>query len=100
MTREGEAPTYRSPAHKGAHDQGRITEEPCEVETLMHGSEAETGGAIPSSTVTGRGDSGALRLGSPGRGWWWCGPAAERERSAFDTRRNLMGVAHECSLLS
>jgi hypothetical protein len=57
MTREGEAPTCRSPARKGAHDQGRITEEPCELETLMHGSEAETGGAIPSPTVTGRGDS-------------------------------------------
>jgi hypothetical protein len=53
MTREGEAPTCRSPARKGAHDQGRITEEPCELETLMHGSEAETGGAIPSPTVTG-----------------------------------------------
>jgi hypothetical protein len=55
MTREGEARTCRSQARKGAHDRGRITEEPCEVETLMHGSEAETGGAIPSPTVTGRG---------------------------------------------
>jgi hypothetical protein len=55
MTREGEAPTSRSQARKGAHDKGRITEEPCEVETLMHGSEAEAGGVIPSSTVTGRG---------------------------------------------
>ena len=27
---EGEAPTYRSQARKGAHDRGRITEEPCE----------------------------------------------------------------------
>jgi hypothetical protein len=55
MTREGEAPKCRSQARKGAHDRGRITEEPCEVETLMHGSAAETGGAIPSPTVTGRG---------------------------------------------
>jgi hypothetical protein len=54
MTREGEAPTCRSQARKGAHDKGRIAEEPCEVETLMHGSEAETGGAVPSPTVTGR----------------------------------------------
>ena len=30
MTREGEAPTCRSQARKGAHDKGRITEEPCE----------------------------------------------------------------------
>jgi hypothetical protein len=67
MTREGEAPTCRSQARKGAHDKGRITEEPCEVETLMHGSEAETGGAIPSPTVTGRGDSGASQLGGPSR---------------------------------
>jgi hypothetical protein len=29
MTREGEAPTCRSQARKGAHDKGRITEEPC-----------------------------------------------------------------------
>jgi len=55
MTREGEGRTCKSQARKGAHDRGRITEEPCEVETLMHGSEAETGGAIPSPTVTGRG---------------------------------------------
>src|SRR5262245_19081410 len=55
MTREGEAPTCRSQAQQGAHDRGRITEEPCEVETLMHGFEAETGGAIPSPTVTARG---------------------------------------------
>jgi hypothetical protein len=59
MTREGEAPTCRSQAQQGAHDRGRITEEPCEVETLMHGSEAEAGEVIPSSTVTGRGNSGA-----------------------------------------
>ena len=51
----GEARTCRSPARKGAHDRGRLTAEPCEVETLMHGSAAEAGGAIPSSTVTGRG---------------------------------------------
>jgi len=31
------------------------TEEPCEVESLTHGFEAGAGGAIPSSTVTGRG---------------------------------------------
>ena len=30
MTREGEAPTDRSPARMGAYDKGRITEEPCE----------------------------------------------------------------------
>ena len=29
MTRKGEAPTCRSQARKGAHDRGRITEEPC-----------------------------------------------------------------------
>jgi hypothetical protein len=29
MTREGEAPTCRSPARKGAHDKGRPTAEPC-----------------------------------------------------------------------
>jgi hypothetical protein len=52
MPREGEAPTCRSQAQQGAHDKGRITEEPCEVETLMHGSEAEAGEVIPSSTVT------------------------------------------------
>jgi hypothetical protein len=60
ITREGEAPKYRSQARKGAHDRGRITEEPCEVETLMHGSEAEAGEVISSSTVTGRGDSGGF----------------------------------------
>jgi len=49
---EGEAPTCRSQARKGAHDKGRIPEEPREVETLMHGSEAGTGRAIPSPTVT------------------------------------------------
>jgi hypothetical protein len=74
MTREGEARTCRSQARKGAHDRGRITEEPCEVETLMHGSAAETGGAIPSSTVTGRGDNGAFRLSSPVNGWGWFCP--------------------------
>jgi hypothetical protein len=57
MTREGEAPTCRSQARKGAHDKGRITEEPCEVETLMHGFAAEAGEAMPSSTVTGRSPS-------------------------------------------
>ena len=36
MTREGEAGTCRSQARKGAHDRGRITEEPCEVETVRH----------------------------------------------------------------
>jgi hypothetical protein len=30
MTREGAAPTCRSPARKGAYDRGRIAEEPCE----------------------------------------------------------------------
>jgi hypothetical protein len=30
MTREGEAPTCRSQARKGAHDKGHIAEEPCE----------------------------------------------------------------------
>jgi len=29
------------------------TEEPCELETLTHGSESGAGGAIPSPTVTG-----------------------------------------------
>jgi len=29
MTREGEARTCRSQVRKGAHDRGRITEEPC-----------------------------------------------------------------------
>jgi len=33
--------------------RGIFTEEPCEVETLTHGFEAEAEGAIPSSTVTG-----------------------------------------------
>jgi hypothetical protein len=65
MTRKGEAPKCRSQARKGAHDRGRITEEPCEVETLMHGSEPETGGVIPSSTVTGRGNSGGVQVGGP-----------------------------------
>jgi hypothetical protein len=80
MTREGEARTCRSQARKGAHDRGRLPEEACEVETLMHGSAAETGGAIPSSTVTGRGDSGASQLGGPVRGRGGAAPAAERER--------------------
>ena len=52
MTRKGEAPKYRSQAQQGAHNRGRIMEEPCEVETLTHGSEAEAGEVIPSSTVT------------------------------------------------
>jgi hypothetical protein len=30
MTREGEAPTCRSQARKGANDNGHIAEEPCE----------------------------------------------------------------------
>ena len=37
---------------KGTRDKRRMTEEPCEVETLTHGFEAEAGGVIPSSTVT------------------------------------------------
>ena len=61
MTRAGEAPTCRSQAWKGAHDRGRTTEEPCEVEILTHGSAAEAGGAIPSSTVTGRGGAAIVR---------------------------------------
>ena len=56
-TRTGEAPTGRAQAQQGAHDRGRIPEEPCEVETLMPGSAAEAGGAIPSPTVTGRAGS-------------------------------------------
>ena len=68
-TRKGEAPTCRAQAQEGAHDRGRITAEPCEVETLMHGFAAETGGAIPSPTVTGRGDSGGVRLGGTGPCW-------------------------------
>ena len=76
MTRQGEAPTCRSQARKGAHDKGRITEEPCEVETLMHGSKAEAGRVIPASTVTRRPTAQAL---------WWCvaqclWAAAHRER--------------------
>jgi hypothetical protein len=74
MTRKGEAPKSRSPAQQGARDRGHITEEPCEVETLMHGFGAEAGGAIPSSTVTGRGASGASWLSGPVVGRRWCGP--------------------------
>ena len=53
MTRKGEASKYRSPVRKDTHDKGHITEEPCEVETLTHGSGAAAGGAIRSPTVTG-----------------------------------------------
>ena len=58
----------------GVPDTHHTCEEPCEVATLRHGSGAEMGGAIPSSPVTGRGASGALRLRSSVSGWGWCGP--------------------------
>ncbi len=32
---------------KGTRDKRRMTEEPCEVETLTHGFEAEAGGSDP-----------------------------------------------------
>jgi len=41
MSRKAEAPKCRSQAREGANDNGHITEEPCEMETLTHGSEAE-----------------------------------------------------------
>jgi hypothetical protein len=41
MTRKGEARKDRSQAREGANDKEHITEEPCEMETLTHGSEAE-----------------------------------------------------------
>lgn len=53
MTRQGEASKHRSAVRKDTHDKGHITEEPCEVETLTHGSVAAAGGAIRSPTVTG-----------------------------------------------
>jgi hypothetical protein len=63
MPRQGAAPTCRAHARQGAPDRGRTPEEPCEGATLRHGSEPETGGVIPSSTVTGRlTASAALRL--------------------------------------
>jgi hypothetical protein len=58
----------------GLHDKHCTFEEPCEVETLMHGFAAEAGGAMPSSTVTGRGNSGALHLGGEVVGRWWSRP--------------------------
>lgn len=44
MTRKGEARKDRSQAREGTNDKERITEEPCEMETLTHGSEAERQG--------------------------------------------------------
>jgi hypothetical protein len=41
MSRKAKARKCRSQIHKDANDNGSITEEPCEMETLTHGSEAE-----------------------------------------------------------
>ena len=53
ITRQGEASKHRSPVRQDTIDNGHLTEEPCEVETLTHGFVAGAGGAIPSPTVTG-----------------------------------------------
>jgi hypothetical protein len=42
LTREGEAPTGRSHARQGAHDRGRITEEPCDGKRCAAGRGAES----------------------------------------------------------
>ena len=57
ITREGEASKHRSLVRGDTNDNGHITEEPCEVETLTHGFVAGAGGAISSSTVTRSGFS-------------------------------------------
>lgn len=38
MTRKGEARRDRSQAREGANDNGYITEEPCEMETVRRGT--------------------------------------------------------------
>ena len=39
---------------RGAGDNSPYTQEPCEVESLMHGSEVEAGVGRPRPTITGR----------------------------------------------
>ena len=41
------ATTEKRPVTRGAHDQRHAIEEPCELETLKHGFEAEPGGRPP-----------------------------------------------------
>jgi hypothetical protein len=41
------ATTEKRPVTRGAHDQRHAVEEPCELETLKHGFEAEPGGRPP-----------------------------------------------------
>ena len=41
MDNPPEASKHRSPARGDTNDNGHLTEEPCEVETLTHGFEAE-----------------------------------------------------------
>ena len=53
MDNPPEASKHRSPVRGDTNDDGHLTEEPCEVETLTHGVVAGAGGAIPSPTVTG-----------------------------------------------
>jgi hypothetical protein len=60
ITRKGEASKHRSPVREDTNDNGHITEEPCEVESLTHGFEAGAGGAIPSPTVTVAAPTGAV----------------------------------------
>ena len=55
MTREGEARTCRSQAHKGAHERGRITEEPCAGKLCAAGRGAES---LPQAREVRRETSG------------------------------------------
>jgi hypothetical protein len=55
MTRKGEARTCRSQARRGAHDRGRITEEPCARKPCAAGRGAES---LPQAREVRRDTSG------------------------------------------
>jgi hypothetical protein len=67
------------------------------------GVAAETGGAIPSSTVTGRGTSGAAWRGGPIKGAWWsCPPPLSGSvdmTSAVQGCSKFLYFHHRCPVL-
>ena len=89
MTREGEARTCRSQARQGAHDRGRLTEEPCEVETLMHGVRREARHHIPGATGTHSKDVCGLPADPR--------PKSQRDRSMLGERRDCQKALYDRS---